>query len=150
VKRNIEQISQLAKKLIRLHTPDIDDAELTALVRQLTTELYSHSHLVTRTEAAALGLPVEQSPEPVEDRLLTYYDQLKTDLELLEKFDPGAMLELQPADRLPVVLEGAYVETPTTCDSFVTRGVIKQQPRAAFEVTSERWEMIEEARRAST
>src|SRR5262249_3447171 len=28
VKRNIEQIWQLAKKLIRLHTPDFDDAEL--------------------------------------------------------------------------------------------------------------------------
>src|SRR5262249_55400445 len=92
VKRNIEQIWQLAKKLIRLHTPDVDDAELTSLVRRLTTELYSHSHLVNRAEAAALGLPVEQPPERVEDRLLAYYDELKTDLELLEKFEPGAML----------------------------------------------------------
>jgi hypothetical protein len=150
VKRNIEQIWQLSKKLIRLHTPDIDDAELTTLVRRLTTELYSHSHLVTRTEAAALGLPVEQPPEGVEDRLLAYYDQLKPDLGLLEKFDPGAMLRAQPADQLPVVLERAYVETTTTCDSFVTRGVISSQPRATLEVTSERWEMIEEAGRAST
>jgi hypothetical protein len=156
VKRSIEQISQLAKKLIRLHTPDVGDAELTALVTHLTTELYSHSHLVTRTEAAAFGLPVEQPSEGVEDRLLAYYDQLKTDLELLEKFDPGAMLQLQtqqpqPPDQLPVVLERAYIESPTTCDSFVTRGVISQhrqarqqqqaiKPPATLEVTSERWE----------
>src|SRR5262249_54874818 len=62
VKRNIRQIWQLAKKLIRLHTPHADDAELTALVMRLTTELYSHSHLINRTEARALGLPVEPPP----------------------------------------------------------------------------------------
>jgi hypothetical protein len=59
-------------------------------------ELYSHSHLATRTEAAALGLPVEQPPAGVEDRLPAYYGQLKADLEVLEKFDPGAMLQPQP------------------------------------------------------
>jgi hypothetical protein len=159
VKRNIEQIWQLSKKLIRLHRPDVDDEALTALVRRLTTELYSHSHLITRTEAAALGLPVEQPSEELEDRLLAYYEKLKADLELLETFDPGALLQPQPRqprppDGLPVLLERAYIETPTTCDSFVTRGVISQQPQArqqqqqaivtpaTLEVTSERWETI--------
>jgi len=137
VKRNIEQIWQLAKKLIRLHAPDIDDAELTDLVMRLTTELYSHSHLINRAEATALGLPVEQPSEELEDRLLAYYGRLKADLELLEKFDPGGMHQAQP-----VVLERAYVETPTTCDTFVTRGVISQQTPATLEVTSERWETI--------
>jgi len=136
VKRSIEQIWQLAKKLIRLHAPDADEAALTALVMQLTTELYSHSHLITRTEATALGLPVKQPSEVLEDRLLAYYDRLKIDLGLLEKFDPGAMVQ---AD---VVLERAYIETPTTCDSFVTRGVISQQPPKSLEVASERWETI--------
>src|SRR5262245_23545345 len=37
VKRNIEQTWQLAKKLIRLHSPDADEAALTVLVRQMTT-----------------------------------------------------------------------------------------------------------------
>src|SRR5262245_23526573 len=68
VKRNIEQIWLLAKKLIRLHAPDADDAALTAIVRQMTTELYSHSHMITRAEATALGLPLEQPPEELEDR----------------------------------------------------------------------------------
>jgi hypothetical protein len=96
VKRSIEQIWQLAKKLIRLHAPDADEAALTALVTKLTTELYSHSHMITRAEATALGLPVEQPSDILEDRLLAYYDRLKADLELLEKFDPGAMLQAQP------------------------------------------------------
>ena len=143
VKRSIEQIWELSKKLIRLHTPDADEAALTALVTRLTTELYSHSHLIPRTEATALGLPVEQPSEDLEDRLLAYYDQLKADLELLEKFDAGAMLRAQQQPQLPVVLERAYIETPGTCDTFVTRGVISQQAQeATLDVTSERWEAI--------
>jgi hypothetical protein len=138
VKRSIEQISQLAKKLVGLHTADLDDAALTDLVKRLTTELYSHSHLITRSEATALGLPVEQPSELLEDRLLAYYEQLKLDLALLEKLDPRALLESSP----PTALERAYVETPTTCDSYVTRGAIAQQRQAALDVTSERWETI--------
>jgi hypothetical protein len=129
VKRSIEQIWQLAKKLIRLHSPDAGDAELTALVMRLTTELYSHSHLIARAEAAALGLPVEQPSEELERRLLAYYDELQVDLELLEKFDPAAL----PAQK-PVVLERAYIETPGTCDAFVTR--------ATLDAASERWEAV--------
>ena len=113
VKRNIEQIWQLAKKLIRLHSPELDEAELTALVTRLTTNLYSHSHLINRAEAAAFGLPVESPPGRIEDHLLAYHELLKSDLELLEKFDPDAP---------PAVSERAYIETPTTCDAFVTRG----------------------------
>jgi len=105
----------------------------------------SHSHLITRTEATALGLPVEQPSQDLEDRLLAYYEQLKTDLDLLEKFDPGAMDQAQP-----VILERAYIETPATCDTFVTRGVIAQRPQAqqqqqviaTLDVSSERWETI--------
>lgn len=137
VKRSIEQVWQLAKKLLRLHSPQFDDEALAALVMRLTTELYSHSHLITRAEATALGLPVEQPSDALEDRMLAYYDQLKADLELLDKYDPVAMLEAHQQPELQVVLERAYVETPTTCDAFVTRGVISQQPQ-----TSERWETI--------
>ena len=155
VKRTIEQISLLAKKLIRLHTPDADEAALTALVRRMTTELYCHSHMITRSEAAAYGLPVEQPSEELEDRLLAYYDHLKADLELLETFDAAAMLHAsrraQVADTaapLPVVFERAYIETPSTSDAFVTRGLISQQSDAehpldaTLEVTGERWETI--------
>src|SRR5215470_4642777 len=38
VKRSIEQIWQLAKKLIRLHSPDADEAALTSIVKRMTTE----------------------------------------------------------------------------------------------------------------
>jgi hypothetical protein len=84
VKRNVEQIWQLAKKLIRLHTPD--------------------SHLIGRTEATALGLPVEQPSAELERLLLAYYERLKADLELLEKFDSRAL----PADQSLVLERGIH------------------------------------------
>jgi hypothetical protein len=134
VKRSIEQIWQLAKKLVRLHAPDIDEDELAALVLRLTTGLYSHSHLITRAEAAAFGLPVEQPSAALEDRLLEYYRHLVADLELLEAFDPRT---LPAAD---AVLERGYLETAGTCDAFVTRATVA--PGAAFEAASERWETM--------
>jgi hypothetical protein len=142
VKRSIEQIWQLSKKLIRLHKPDADDAALTDLVMRLTTELYSHSHLISRAEAAAFGLPVEEPSAHVEDKLLAYYDELKADLQLLEKFDPGALLDNERQQ--PIVLERAYIESSRTCDAFVTRGVVSRsaQATAVLEVASERWEGI--------
>lgn len=127
VKRTIEQISLLAKKLIRLHTPDADDTTLTEIVTRMTTEPYCHSHMFTRAEATAIGLPVERPSEDLEARLLAYYDQLKADLELLEKFDPGAILRASRQPPVPVVVERAYIETADTCDAFVTRGVISEQ-----------------------
>ena len=123
VKRNIEQIRKLATKLIGLHTPDLDDAELTALVTRFDRAVLALAP-VQPHGSEALGLPVEPPPEEVEDRLLAYYDELKSDLELLEKFDPGATAEPD------AVLERGYIETPTTCDAFVTRGA------------GERWETI--------
>jgi hypothetical protein len=132
VKRSIEQISQLAKKLIRLHTPGADDTALNALVTRLTTGLYSHSHLITRTEAIALGLPVEQPSEQLEQRLWAYYEQLKVDLQLLERFDENALLQADAEN--PVALERAYIETPSTCDAFVTR--------ASGDGASDRWETV--------
>lgn len=127
VKRTIEQISLLAKKLIRLHTPDADDTTLTEIVTRMTTEPYCHSHMFTRAEATAIGLPVERPSEDLEARLLAYYDQLKADLEKLEKFDPGAILRASRQPPVPVVVERAYIETADTCDAFVTRGVISEQ-----------------------
>jgi hypothetical protein len=96
VKRNVEQIWQLAKKLIRLHTPD--------------------SHLIGRTEATALGLPVEQPSAELERLLLAYYERLKADLELLEN---STRARCPPISR-------------SSCsDRFVTRG-----PEL------ERWEVV--------
>jgi hypothetical protein len=117
VKRNIEQIWQLAKKLIRLHRPDLDDAALTTLVTRLTTELYSHSHLITRAEATALGLPVEQPSEaggsPARVRRPAA-DRPRIAREVRSgRNRPATAPAAAASGEVPVVLERAYIETRT-------------------------------------
>jgi Serine dehydrogenase proteinase len=157
VQRSIDQIRQLAQKMIRLHSPDRPDEEVEELVRQLTTALYSHFHLISRREAKEIGLAVDDPEPPLEDLLLAYYEELKEDLKLLERFDPAAILRgagaggipatpsqtspqppqpgttlptpaPQPASSVPIVLERAYIETKATTDAYVTRGSIGLQP----------------------
>lgn len=184
VKRSISQIRQLAKKLIGLHPPAHTDEELAAMVTRLTTEFYSHQHLIGRAEARDLGLPAVDADPVLEQHLLDYYGELKTDLELLTPFNPANILRTtgtaipvaSPAPApaspptpttptaagpvspmggvppgVPLTVERGYVETATTCDAFVTRGVVAwqaimttagPQQAVAFDIHTEQWETL--------
>ena len=97
VQRSIDQIRQLALKLIRLHQPKESEASAKKLIQQLTTEAYSHYHLISRNEAKEIGLPVDIPRDDVETLLLSYYSELCDDLKLLEKFDPAALVRAATA-----------------------------------------------------
>ncbi len=101
VKRSINQIRQLATKLISLHPPGHSEDELSALVTRLTTEFYSHMHLISRSEALEIGLPIADRDQALENLLDSYYEQLKMDLVLTEPFNPAAMLKVAAAAAAP-------------------------------------------------
>lgn len=161
VHRSIAQISQLAEKLIRLHSPDDDEEEVADRIRRLTTAFYTHNHLINRQEAKDLGLPIEVPSATVETHMLSYYAQLIEDLELRSKFDPAAILSQQgQQEQQHVVLERAYIETSKTADLFSSEGTISMQQQvlqgmppeaqlpalpaiATFEVTAEEWRELE-------
>lgn len=148
VQRNINQIRQLARKMLALHIKPKQKEQIDALVNALTTQLYSHQHLVNRREAAEVGLHVSNAPAKTEALLLQYYEELCEDLELREKFDPAAILRAavtaatpQPATpgaqpgtpatppaglKVPVTVEQGYVETTQTCDAYVTEAEVSQ------------------------
>jgi hypothetical protein len=92
VQRSINQIRQLARKMLALRKKAPSDSDAKSLVARLTTELYSHAHMVSRREALEIGLPVKMPDDTLEGLLLDYYSLLCTDLQLLEKFDPAALL----------------------------------------------------------
>ena len=152
VQRSINQIRQLAAKMLGLHGPDRDDDSVKKLITSLTTEFYSHQHLIGRDEAKALGLPISPPSDDLERLLFEYYEELRVDLLLKESFDPAALLRAaqtapappppattagQPAApapvsvaqpiSVPVVLERAYIETDSTADAYVTRGNVAHQ-----------------------
>jgi len=144
VQRSINQIRQLARKMLALHASPKKTDQIDALVNALTTELYSHQHLVNRREATGVGLHVTSASEKVEALLLQYYEQLCEDLQLREQFDPASILRAalaapgaatgqgpaptvpSAALTVPVMVEQGYVETAKTCDAYVTEGQISQ------------------------
>lgn len=153
VHRSIEQIRQLATKLIDLHPADDDQEAVTERIRRLTTAFYTHSHLINRQEAKELGLPVDDAAGKVEALMLDYYGQLVTDLELRSKFDPAVILgqltaaqatgpqppaqgsqAAQPAPTRAIELERAYIETKSTADVYVTEGAVSMQPQQSAAV----------------
>jgi hypothetical protein len=132
VQRSIDQIRQLATKMIRLHST-ASDRDVTELVHRLTTALYSHMHFINRHEAKEIGLPIDDDDTAIETLLLNYHAELKADLLLTVPFDPAAELRAAgvaaQGQPLAVSYERCYLDTPTTCDAFVTEGLISQQPQ---------------------
>lgn len=92
VHRSIEQIRQIAEKLIRLHAPDAPADDVAERIRRLTTAFYTHNHMINREEAESLGLPVVVPEPAVEAGMLNYYDALVADLELLVTWDPSKLI----------------------------------------------------------
>jgi hypothetical protein len=107
VKRSVNQIRQLARKLLALHPPERNEAEMSALVSALTTEFYSHQHQISRREAKAMGLPITEPSEQLENLLLAYYDELVIDLELLLPFDAPRLLRTAFPPSVPAVVPAA-------------------------------------------
>lgn len=158
VHRSIAQISQLAEKLIRLHSPGDDEEDVKERIRRLTTAFYTHNHLINRQEAEELGLPIATPSAEVEEQMLNYYELLINDLGLREKFDPAVVLAHQGQQaNAKVELERAYIESTETADVFVSEGQVSMQQQilqgmppqvqepaalpamATFEVVSEEW-----------
>jgi hypothetical protein len=116
VQRSIDQIRQLAEKLIRLHSPDKTEDECKELIQKLTTAAYSHFHLISRREAKEVGLPIEEPDTSVEALLWEYYEQLCDGLQLLETFDPAALLRAAAAGSPPTTpgAASAPIAQPST------------------------------------
>jgi hypothetical protein len=105
VQRSINQIKGLAARMLSLHEdpPSVEDTA--TLVSRLTTELYSHSHLIGRVEAKSMGFPVVEPAPQVEELLFQYWTLLVQDLQLDEAFDPAALLRAAPTPVAPQVVQ---------------------------------------------
>jgi hypothetical protein len=97
VKRSINQIRQLAKKLIEMHPPEHDHEELQGLVTRLTTEFYTHGHSIGRQEGRALGLPIADASDDLLDLMDRYYADLEVDLDLHSPWNPAKLLKAAQA-----------------------------------------------------
>lgn len=122
VRRNINLIRTLARKLIRTHSKDISEKEISQLVTALTTEFYTHNHLIGRVEARELGLKIKDATKEQNSLMDRYLDELNKDLKLLENWN--VINELNSGNNQSPVLINclrAIIETEETCDEFITK-----------------------------
>lgn len=69
VQRAHSHIRLIARKLLALRRPPIEEAQITKIVEALTEKIYLHGHGIGRREAEEIGLCVER-PNPKLERLI--------------------------------------------------------------------------------
>lgn len=88
VKRSHSQSRMMAKKLMKLISPKIEDHRIDEIVGDLTSKLYYHGHPINRLEAIDLGLQVKPCSEELENAMWDLYEDYEKEMEMLEPFQP--------------------------------------------------------------
>lgn len=117
VHRTYVQIREVSKKLLGLHIDTLKEGDRVAsIIDKLTQKLYSHLHVINRTEARdIIGLDVVDAT-PDEDTLMwKLYEDYATELQLNTQFKIRGVLASQLEQEL--IIRGGFIET--TDDSFV-------------------------------
>lgn len=82
----------MARKLLSLARPPIDDRRVTAIVEALTEKTYVHGHGIGRQEAKEIGLNVEMLDGQIAKWAWELYTEYEAFLKLSGSHDPRAYL----------------------------------------------------------
>lgn len=70
-------IRHLARRLLAMHMQDEQKAQIDAIVKSLTEELYAHNYVITRAEAPLLGLKVKKPAADIETLMWQLYQEFE-------------------------------------------------------------------------
>ncbi|MDP2948937.1 MAG: hypothetical protein Q8P22_05300, partial [Chloroflexota bacterium] len=120
------QIRQLAHNLLELHMGEAENEKIDEIVATLAEKLYSHGHMISRREAAQIGLKVA-APSPALDRAMwSLFDAYVEDLNMFDPFNPDVILG--SADSSPILIERAFIESASHTDVFISEGSVRRLP----------------------
>jgi serine dehydrogenase proteinase len=128
VKRTHLQSRMMAKKLMELAQPVIDEHRIKEIVSSLTSRLYFHGHPINRQEAEQIGLRISSCTVELEVAMWELYEEYERDMDLLTTFHaPQLFLKQQPnlapstsaLVTLPKVFQ-VVVESRARCDALTT------------------------------
>lgn len=92
IERIYSHIRLVARKLLSLARPPIDDRRVTAIIEALTEKTYVHGHGIGRQEAKEIGLNVESLDGQMAELAWQLYTEYEELLRLLGSHDPRAYL----------------------------------------------------------
>lgn len=90
VERTYSHIRLVARKLLSLAHPPIDDKRVTAIIETLTEKTYAHGHGIGKQEAQEIGLTVEMLEGDVAENVWNLYVEYETMLKMAGSLDPQA------------------------------------------------------------
>lgn len=119
--RSRSQIRFLADKLLRRQVTD--QAQAKEIIDFLCAESGSHDYTINRREAVELGLRVEKPGDDLYKLIRSVHLSFTEELQLLEPFDPHAMLGGAPTASYS--LPRAIIESRSAgCHQFLSEGAI--------------------------
>ena len=123
VNRVLQQIKQLAVNLLNLHPVDGEDVQ--SIVRALTTQFFSHLHMINRHEAKKiLGERVDFASGELSDALDNVLRAYEEQFALRRKFYLRKLLDEDAEQSFRFV--GALLESTVRSYLFETTGVVRQ------------------------
>lgn len=93
IERIYNHIRLVARKLLALCQPPIEDTRVTAIVEALTEKTYVHGHGIGRKEAKLIGLQVEYLDGQIADAVWNLYKDYEETLKLDANREPEAYFE---------------------------------------------------------
>ncbi|MCL6477020.1 MAG: hypothetical protein K6T65_01260 [Peptococcaceae bacterium] len=125
VHRNYLLIRSLANKLLGLRKCRLCNENVGKIVDNLTEKLYAHNYIITRQEAADIGLPVSYPDRELEKSIWMLYDDFARELNLAEPFDPRDIIST--GRRREFDVPAGVVESQYGRDYFIYSGVVENR-----------------------
>lgn len=135
IQRHHTLIRQLVRRLLMMHMDkEKDAAAVDSLVETLTEKLYAHDYLITRDEAANLGLKVKPDAT-IEGLMWDLFKAYESYLSLGSEISFPALLG---ADRQKYIcLDSAIVEDKSSCHAFCFKGLAERKGADEFGFNAE-------------
>ncbi len=122
IERIYSHIRLVARKLLALCKPPLDDPRVTRIVEALTEKTYVHGHGIGRREAKDLGLQVELLDGPIKDLLWSLVVDYEEEMRLRTTSDPqGYFTDDGPDAYTEENAITAVIESQALFDCFMGR-----------------------------
>lgn len=122
-------VRMISEKMLNLHKSRLDSTKIKNIVRNLTEELFSHGHMISRREARfdiGFGSVIEDPDTPTAKKIDKLTDKLKDMMEINKVFNPATILGNNQT--ATVQITRAVVSDGTTTYQYKNKVDIMQNP----------------------
>lgn len=118
-------IRAVARKMLGVRKPAVDQQVINVIVETLAERTYAHGHAIGREEAKTIGLPIADPDDQIEDLMWSLLVHYEKDLHLREPIDPEVYLQGKDEHVERVVC--AVLESTDLTHEFSGEFVVKAQ-----------------------